>query len=184
MAWVPSAVMPRKVWGPRAERIALIATPMLPSVAFLNPTGAESPLAISRCVWDSLVRAPIAYQAMRSPRYCGAAGSSASVAAGTPSAARSTRNRRARPLRVVQARCRIVYRAGTDDHQQTRIGPVEHAAQGRARCGDELRAFVGKRNAFVQFPRGRHRLERGDVEGFGRRKSHRCGTCMRAVAAA
>ena len=38
----------------------------IPSVLFLNPTGAERPLAISRCVWDSVVRAPMAYQETRS----------------------------------------------------------------------------------------------------------------------
>ena len=38
------------------------ATCTLPSVPFLNPTGVERPLAISRCVCDSMVRAPMAYQ--------------------------------------------------------------------------------------------------------------------------
>ena len=51
---------------------------------FLKPTGVDSPLAISRCVCDSVVRAPIAVQVMSSDRYCGMMGSSASVPAGKP----------------------------------------------------------------------------------------------------
>ena len=34
---------------------------------FLKPTGVDRPEAISRWVWDSEVRAPMAVQAMRSP---------------------------------------------------------------------------------------------------------------------
>ena len=58
-----------------------------PSVPFLKPTGVDKPLAISRCVCDSVVRAPIAVQVMSSDRYCGMMGSSASVPAGSPSSA-------------------------------------------------------------------------------------------------
>ena len=55
-----------------------------PSVPFLKPTGVDKPLAISRWVCDSVVRAPIAVQVMSSDRYCGMMGSSASVPAGEP----------------------------------------------------------------------------------------------------
>ena len=53
---------------------------------FLKPTGIDSPLAISRCVWLSVVRAPIALQLSRSAMYCGTIGSSSSVPAGKPEA--------------------------------------------------------------------------------------------------
>ena len=75
--------------------MALMATWMSPSVPFLNPTGVDKPLAISRWVWDSDVRAPMAVQATRSPRYCGVMGSSASVAMGKPSSATLSRKARA-----------------------------------------------------------------------------------------
>jgi hypothetical protein len=55
----------------------------------LKPTGIESPLAISRCVWLSVVRAPIAVQETRSAMYCGVIGSSSSVPAASPSPAMS-----------------------------------------------------------------------------------------------
>ena len=57
--------MPRKLWGWAAEMMALIATSRSPSVAFLKPTGVERPEAISRWVWDSEVRAPMAVQAIK-----------------------------------------------------------------------------------------------------------------------
>ncbi len=60
----------------------MIEVASAPSVPFLNPTGVDSPLAISRCVCDSVVRAPMAVQVMSSDRYCGMMGSSASVPAG------------------------------------------------------------------------------------------------------
>ena len=56
----PACVMPRKWCGWRADCSALIATVSEPSVPFLKPTGVDRPLAISRCVCDSVVRAPIA----------------------------------------------------------------------------------------------------------------------------
>jgi len=71
------------------------AAPRSPSVAFLKPTGVERPLDISRWVWDSEVRAPMAVQAMRSPRYWGVMGSRASVPAGRPSSPMRSRNSRA-----------------------------------------------------------------------------------------
>ena len=80
----PWLLMPRKECGREAERIAFTATPMSPLVPFLKPTGVDRPEDISRCVCDSVVRAPIALQAIRSPRYCGEIGSSASVPAGRP----------------------------------------------------------------------------------------------------
>ena len=73
----------------------MTATARLPSVPFLMPTGMDRPLAISRWVWDSVVRAPIALQEMRSAMYCGVIGSSASVAQGRPSSFRSSRSLRA-----------------------------------------------------------------------------------------
>ncbi len=90
--------MPRKLWGAPAERIALTATSSPPSVPFLKPTGADSPLAISRWVCDSVVRAPMAYQLIRSPRYCGDSGSSASEPAGSPISANCASSRRARTM--------------------------------------------------------------------------------------
>ena len=66
-----------------------------PSVPFLNPTGVDNPLAISRCVCDSVVRAPIAVQVINSDKYCGMIGSSASVPAGRPSSATNSSNSRA-----------------------------------------------------------------------------------------
>ena len=67
-----------------AAVMALTATCKLPSVPFLNPTGMESPLAISRWVWLSVVLAPMAVQLMRSAMYCGLMGSSNSVPQGMP----------------------------------------------------------------------------------------------------
>lgn len=66
MAARPCVVTPMKAWGFDAERMASIATPVLPSVPFLNPMGKEEPLASSRCSWDSVVRAPMAPQETRS----------------------------------------------------------------------------------------------------------------------
>ena len=48
--------------GATADCIALIATSNEPSVPFLNPIAQLRPDAISRCVCDSVVRAPIADQ--------------------------------------------------------------------------------------------------------------------------
>ena len=66
-----------------------------PSVPFLNPTGVDRPLAISRWVWDSVVRAPMAVQVINSDRYCGMMGSRASVPAGRPISAISSSSWRA-----------------------------------------------------------------------------------------
>ncbi|STT54943.1 Uncharacterised protein [Klebsiella pneumoniae] len=46
--------------------MASTAMRVLPSVPFLNPTGQESAEAISRWIWLSVVRAPMAPQLMRS----------------------------------------------------------------------------------------------------------------------
>ena len=67
MATRPSLFRPRKECGLEAERIALVATVRSPLVAFLKPTGVDSPDDISRCVCDSVVRAPIAVHVIRSP---------------------------------------------------------------------------------------------------------------------
>ena len=87
-------LMPRKLCGLAAEMIAFTAASSEPSVPFLKPTGVDNPDDISRWVCDSEVRAPIAVQAIRSPRYCGAIGSSASVPAGSPSSFTASRNSR------------------------------------------------------------------------------------------
>ncbi len=55
----------------------------------------ESPLAISRCVCDSVVRAPMAAHVTRSAMYCGTIGSRNSVAVGKPMLVISSNNRRA-----------------------------------------------------------------------------------------
>ena len=78
---------PMKAWGLELERMASTATVIcrrkgevsgsgkcsarmnqrtLPSVPFLKPMGKETPLASSRWSWDSVVRAPMAPQEMRS----------------------------------------------------------------------------------------------------------------------
>ena len=67
----------------------------LPSVLFFKPTGIERPLAISRCVCDSVVRAPIAAHVIRSAMYCGTMGSRNSVAAGSPRPLMSSKSFRA-----------------------------------------------------------------------------------------
>jgi hypothetical protein len=90
--------MPRKECGLDEDSTALIAISTSPSVPFLKPTGVDRPEDISRWVCDSVVRAPIAVQAIRSPRYCGEIGSSASVAVGRPSSQTSSRNWRARSM--------------------------------------------------------------------------------------
>lgn len=87
--------MPRKLCGWATDCRALTATSRLPSVPFLKPTGQERPEDISRWVWDSVVRAPMADQLMQSWMYCGEIGSSASVASGRPISASSTSSRRA-----------------------------------------------------------------------------------------
>ena len=70
----PSWLMPRKRCGLETDCSALIATVRLPSVPFLKPTAEDRPEAISRWVWDSVVRAPMADQLIRSCRYCGRSG--------------------------------------------------------------------------------------------------------------
>ena len=87
--------MPRKLCGLDTDNNALTATSSPPSVPFLKPTGVDSPLAISRCVCDSVVRAPIALHAIRSDKYCGLIGSSASVPVGNPSSLMSSSTLRA-----------------------------------------------------------------------------------------
>ena len=87
--------MPKKAWADFAEIIASTAVWALPSVPFLKPTGIESPLAIWRCVWLSVVRAPMVDQQTRSARYCGTIGSRNSVPVNTPISAMERINRRA-----------------------------------------------------------------------------------------
>src|SRR5690554_7963972 len=67
--------MPRKLCGWATDCRALTATSRLPSVPFLKPTGQERPEDISRWVWDSVVRAPMADQLMQSWMYWGEMGS-------------------------------------------------------------------------------------------------------------
>ena len=68
----------------------------LPSVPFLKPTGHDRPDASSRCTCDSVVRAPIAPQAIRSAVYCGVIVSRNSVAQGSPSSLMSSSRLRAK----------------------------------------------------------------------------------------
>ena len=82
----PSLVTARKRCGCEAAITASAAMRTLPSVPFLNPTGHDSPEAISRWIWLSVVRAPIAPQATRSAMYCGEIVSRYSQPAGRPSA--------------------------------------------------------------------------------------------------
>ena len=91
----PLSSMPRNTWRERAARMPSTAIWMLPPVPFLKPIGMLRPLATSRCVWLSVVRAPIAPHATRSPRYWGVNGSSHSVAVGRPRAHTWSRNSRA-----------------------------------------------------------------------------------------
>src|SRR4029450_4838042 len=65
---------------------------MEPSVLFLKPPGHDSPDASCRWIWLSVVRAPIAPQHTRSPKYCGEIGSRYSVPVATPRSI-SDRNR-------------------------------------------------------------------------------------------
>jgi hypothetical protein len=55
-----------KQCGCEADCIASIATDTDPSVPFLKPIGKDAPDASSRWSWDSVVRAPIAPQVIRS----------------------------------------------------------------------------------------------------------------------
>ena len=57
--------------GVGAERMASIATCTSPEVAFLNPTGQETPETSWRWTWLSVVRAPMAPQLTRPAMYCG-----------------------------------------------------------------------------------------------------------------
>ena len=56
---------------------------------FLKPTGQDRAEANSRCVWLSVVRAPMAPQEIRSDKYCGVITSKYSTATGTSISARS-----------------------------------------------------------------------------------------------
>ena len=98
MAVWPDLVTDRKWCGELAERMASTAMRMLPSVPFLKPTGQDRPEASSRCTCDSVVRAPMAPQAMRSAVYCGVMVSRNSVAQGRSSSLISSRMRRARRM--------------------------------------------------------------------------------------
>ena len=91
----PDLVTERKWWGLVAARMASTAMRTFPSVPFLKPTGEESPEASSRCTCDSVVRAPIAPQAIRSAVYWGVMVSRNSVAQGSPSEVMSASRRRA-----------------------------------------------------------------------------------------
>ncbi|MNE83616.1 hypothetical protein D3C80_1804450 [compost metagenome] len=63
--WLPGAV---NRWEASLAKMASMATRMLPSVPFLKPTGQGRAEASCLCTWDSVVRAPIAPQLMRSAR--------------------------------------------------------------------------------------------------------------------
>ena len=81
----PARSMPANECGrrPRGARRRRPAT--LPSVRFLKPIGIDRPEASWRCVWLSVVRAPIAPQATVSAMYCGVIGSRNSQPTGSPS---------------------------------------------------------------------------------------------------
>ena len=64
--------------------MASVAILILPSVPFLKPIGADRPEASSRCTWLSVVRAPMAPQEIKSPRYWGEITSKNSLPAGRP----------------------------------------------------------------------------------------------------
>ncbi|MNY44369.1 hypothetical protein D3C86_1793950 [compost metagenome] len=68
IAGCPWLSTPKCRWGWAAERMASQAMPTPPSVPFLNPTGMPRPLAISRWICDSVVRAPMATQLSRSSK--------------------------------------------------------------------------------------------------------------------
>ena len=91
----PCSETPRNVWGWVAALMAFTAATRSPVVVFLNPSGIESPDAIWRWVWLSVVRAPMADHEMRSAMYCGVMGSRSSVAVGSPRSMISLRNVRA-----------------------------------------------------------------------------------------
>lgn len=80
----------------RGADAASMAMRTLPSVPFLKPTGHDKPEASSRCTCDSVVRAPMAPQAIRSAVYCGVIVSRNSVAHGRPSSLISSSRPRAR----------------------------------------------------------------------------------------
>ena len=92
----PALVTDRKWCGACAALIASAAMRRLPSVPFLKPTGQDRPEASSRCTWLSVVRAPIAPQAIRSAMYCGVIMSRNSVPAGRPISLTSDSSLRAR----------------------------------------------------------------------------------------
>ena len=95
MAVLPPFVTDRKWCGCDDALIASSAMRTLPSVPFLKPTGHDSPEASSRCTCDSVVRAPIAPQEIRSAMYCGVIMSRNSVPAGMPIALMSSSSPRA-----------------------------------------------------------------------------------------
>ena len=173
----PSSLMPTKMCGWRAEIIALSATRRPPSVPFLKPTGIDRPLAISRCVWLSVVRAPIAAQLNRSAMYCGTIGSSSSLAQGRPSSLMSSRMRRASSqaggdvaraveVRVVDQalpadrRARLLEVGAHDDHELI-----------ARRVGDALAAARRSRA-----PRAGSWIEHGPTIATSRRRSRPCRT--------
>ncbi|CSI58597.1 Uncharacterised protein [Vibrio cholerae] len=63
----------------------------------MKPTGQDNPEANSRCTCDSVVRAPIAPQLIKSATYCGVIMSRNSLAVGIPMSVRSSSN--LRPMR-------------------------------------------------------------------------------------
>src|SRR5690242_21723782 len=85
MADTPCFVTDGNRCGDRADNTASTAVWVLPSVLFLKPTGIDRPDASSRWTWLSVVREPIATQAVRSAINCGIYVSRNSVAVGAPS---------------------------------------------------------------------------------------------------
>src|SRR5512141_460883 len=97
-----------KWWRELAVLIASTAMRMLPSVPFLNPTGHDSPEASCRCDCDSVVRAPMAPQAIASAMYCGEMRSRNSVPHGTPSSQISSRRPVVEDVPLVAAAARAM----------------------------------------------------------------------------
>ncbi len=81
---MPASSIPANACETDAARTASTATWTLPSVRFLNPIGIDRPDPSWRCIWLSVVRAPIAPQATVSAMYCGVIGSRNSQPTGEP----------------------------------------------------------------------------------------------------
>ncbi|MOA37732.1 hypothetical protein D3C78_1593540 [compost metagenome] len=96
MAAMPILVMPMKACLALAATMASAAICTPPSVPFLKPSGQLRPELSWRWLGLSVVRAPMAPQAIRSAMYCGLSRSRNSVAMGRPRPLTSSSSSRAR----------------------------------------------------------------------------------------